>query len=100
MRLASALVLAAAVGSSAFQCARVGGGKAIHPWETPTNFMSPWWRTYLGPGGAQVAVPRKREQTVSDADRLDTPSLLDSVEKLRCAGGTPTKLSKGLAWPS
>ena len=40
MRLARILVLAAAVvGSSAFQRARVGGGQAIHSWETetPTN---------------------------------------------------------------
>ena len=94
MRLASLLVIAAAVGSSAFQRARVGGGKAIHSWETSTNIMAPWWKTYLG-GGAQVAVPTKREETVSDADRLDTTSLLDRVKKLREVGGTATELFKG-----
>ena len=95
MRLASLLVIAAAVGSSAFQRARVGGGKAIHPWETPTKIMSPWWRTILGRAAAIVAVPIKREQTVSDADRLDTPALLHRVKLLRGAGGTATELLDG-----
>ena len=95
MRLAHILVSAAVVGSSAFQRGRVGGGNAIHSWETPTNIMSPWWQTYLGGGAAEVAVPNKREQTVSDADRLGTPSLLDRVKKLREVGGTATELLGG-----